>query len=178
MSKSSLYFYPITSQHYFSNRKTHLCQWITQWWQQITVKEHLFGDFSLTHLTSGFYTYPTDTLNFTCHPLNGPEMCAVDDFQCLIFGNSQSPHKFTGNPKIVSHPTSSQKILKQQIKIYICIVHHLRVNGTGQYLTRQRKNFLDIYSCHMTYPTHIRPSFMMTYYSPNILQQNLSPFNY
>ena len=40
--------------------------------------------------------------------------CAVDNFQLLIFGNSQSPDKFTGKPTIVSHPTSSQEILKHK----------------------------------------------------------------
>ena len=53
-------------------------------------------------------------------------MCAVDYFQCLIFGNSQSYDKFVGKPKLVSHPTSSQEILKQQINFYIHIAYHLR----------------------------------------------------
>ena len=47
-------------------------------------------------------------------PPPSPTTCAVDDFQRLRFGDSQSPNKFTGNPKIVSHPTSSQEILKHK----------------------------------------------------------------
>ena len=43
-----------------------------------------------------------------------PNTCAVDDFQRLRFGNSQSPEKFTGNPKIFSHPISSQESLKHK----------------------------------------------------------------
>ena len=63
-----------------------------------------------------------------------PTTYAVDNFQHLVFGNSQSPDKFTGKPKT-------------QINIYIYITHHLtiyKVNGTSQYLPRQKK-------------THIRP---------------------
>ena len=43
-----------------------------------------------------------------------PTICAVNDFQCLRFGNSQSPNKFTRKPKIVIHTTSSQEILKHK----------------------------------------------------------------
>ena len=43
-----------------------------------------------------------------------PTTCEVDNFQPLIFGNGQSPEKFTGKPKIVSHLTSSQEILKHK----------------------------------------------------------------
>ena len=52
-----------------------------------------------------------------------PTTCAVDDFRLLIFGNSHSPDKLTGNPK-------------SQINIYLYIVHHLpiyEVNGASQY---------------------------------------------
>ena len=62
---------------------------------------------------------------------------------CLRFGDIQSPDKFTGNPKIVSHLTSSQEILNTQINIYIYIAHHLdiyEVNFTAQYLPRQQKH--------------------------------------
>ena len=51
------------------------------------------------HLTFGSCTSPTDTFTFTYHPFNGPGMCAVEIFQRLRFGNSQSPDKFTGKPK-------------------------------------------------------------------------------
>ena len=43
-----------------------------------------------------------------------PTTCTVDYLQPLIFGNSQSTDKFTGNPRIVSHPTSSQERLKHE----------------------------------------------------------------
>ena len=33
--------------------------------QQITVKEHIFGEFALATLTFGSYTSPTDTFPFT-----------------------------------------------------------------------------------------------------------------
>ena len=56
-----------------------------------------------------FYTFP-----FTYHPFNGPGMCAVDNLQRLRFGNIQSPEKFTGKPKIVSLPTSSQESVKHK----------------------------------------------------------------
>ena len=35
--------------------------------QQITVQEHIFGEFAITPLTFGPCTYPTDTLPFTYH---------------------------------------------------------------------------------------------------------------
>ena len=48
----------------------------------------------------------------TCFP--SPTTCALDDIQRLIFDNSQLPDKFTGKPKIVSHPKSSQGSLKHK----------------------------------------------------------------
>ena len=45
----------------------------------------------------------------------------VDNSQHLIFGNSQSPGKFTGKPKIVNHPTSSQEILKQKSTLTVIL---------------------------------------------------------
>ena len=47
-------------------------------------------------------------------PFNGTGMWSVENFQRLIFGNSQSPDKFTGKPKIVSLPTSSQESVKHK----------------------------------------------------------------
>ena len=35
--------------------------------QQITVQEHIFGEFALAPLTFGPFTSPTDTFPFTCH---------------------------------------------------------------------------------------------------------------
>ena len=125
---SSLYFYSITSQHNISNRKIQLCQGRTEWCQQITVQEHLFDEFVLVHLTFGSCTSPTETSPFTYHPFNGPGMCAVDNFQRLIFGNSQSPENFKRKPEIVSLPTSFTGKCKIQINVYVYIYieHHLR----------------------------------------------------
>ena len=84
------------------------------------MEEHLFGEFALVHLTFGLYISPNATSPFT----------AVDGFQRLIFGNSQSLEKFTGKPRT-------------QIKIYIYIAHHTsinEVNGIAQYLSRQQKH--------------------------------------
>ena len=96
---SSLSFYLISSQRDFSNRKKQWCQGRTKWCQKITVLEHLVGEFALVHLNFGSCTSPTDTFPFTYHPFNGPGMCAVDNLQRLIFGNSRSPDKFTGTRK-------------------------------------------------------------------------------
>ena len=65
-----------------------------------------------------------------------PGMYAVGNFQRLIFGNIQSPNKFTGKPKIVSLPTSSQESVKE--KSMFMFTFTLRtiyeVNGTAWYL--------------------------------------------
>ena len=98
--------------------------------------EHLFSEFALAHPTFGLCTYPTETFHFTYHPFNGPEMCAVDNFQRSIFGNSQSPEKFTGKPKIVSLPTSSQESVQQKythtFTFKLCNIYE--INSTDQYL--------------------------------------------
>ena len=54
-----------------------------------------------------------------------PITCAVDGFQHFRLGNSQSPNKFTGKPKIVSHPTSSQERLKLKstFTFTLCIIY-------------------------------------------------------
>ena len=135
---SYLYLYPINLQREFSNCKTQLCQGRTQWCQEIIVKEHIFGEFALVHLTFGSCPSPTETSPFTHHSFNGPDMCAVDHLQRLIFGNSQSPNKFTEKSKIVSIPTSSQESVKQ--KSMFMFIFKLRtiyvVNDTAQYLER------------------------------------------
>ena len=90
----------------------------TQWCQQITVQEHLFGEFALVHLTFGSCTSPTDTFPFTYHPFDSPGMCTVDNLQGLIFGNSQSPDKFTGNPKrttITTKPPIVRRIRREEV---------------------------------------------------------------
>ena len=61
--------------------------------QQITVKEHLLGEFALTPLTFEPCTSPTDTFPFTYHflsvsipiseSLNWSPICQVDNFQRL-----------------------------------------------------------------------------------------------
>ena len=109
---SSPSFYPIILQRKFYNSKKQLYQGITQWCQKITVQEHLFGEFTLVHLTFGLCTSPTDNSSFTYHSFNGPNMCAVENFQRLRFGNSQSTDKFKGKPKIVSLPKISQQCLR------------------------------------------------------------------
>ena len=135
----SLYFYPINSQREFSNCKTHLCQGRTRLCQQITVKEHISGEFALVRLTFGLCKSPTDTLPFIYHPFNVPGVCAVDNLQRLIFGHIQSSNKSTGNPKKVSLPTSSQEIPKTH-KSSFMFTFTLRtiyeVKGTSQYLER------------------------------------------
>ena len=54
------------------------------------------------HLTFGLCTPPTDTFPFTYHPFNGPNICRVENSQCLRFGNSCSPEKFTVNLKRIT----------------------------------------------------------------------------
>ena len=83
------------------------------------MQEHIFGDYALVHLTFGSCTYPTDTFTFTYHPFNGPGMCTVDNFQHLIFGNSQSPNKFTGKHKITTittKPPMGRRIRRQEVE--------------------------------------------------------------
>ena len=75
---------------------------------------------------------PTDTSYFIYHPFNGPSMYTVDNFQCLRFGNSQSPDKFIGKPKIVSLPTSSHESVKHKSTFMLTFTLHTiyEVNGT------------------------------------------------
>ena len=72
-----------------------------------------------------------------------PTTCAVDDFQRLRFDNSQSPDKFTGKPKIVSHPTSSQESLKHKwtFKFKFCTIYEF--NGTSRYLIQGHPSMKD-----------------------------------
>ena len=136
--RSSLYFYPISSQRDIYNRKTQLFQERTQWCQQIIAQEHIFGEFALVHLTFGSCTYPTDTFPFTYQSFKGPGMCAVENFQGFIFGNSRSPNKFIGKPKIVSLTTSSQEILKHKSMLTFTFILRTiyEVNDTAQYIER------------------------------------------
>ena len=136
---SSLFFYPITLQREFSNRKTQLCQGRTQWCQQITVQEYLFGGFVLVHLTFGSCTSPTEKFPFAYFSFSGPGIYVVDNIQRLIFGNSQSPEKFTGEGKT-----------QIKIYVYICILHHLQ----GQWHIPISRNVL---TCHwyQRYPRRI-----------------------
>ena len=46
---------------------------------------------------------------------SSPTTCMLDNFQRLIFGNSQSPNKFTGNPKTFSHLKISQERQKHKL---------------------------------------------------------------
>ena len=80
------------------------------------MQEYIFGDFTLVNITFGLWNSPTDTFPFTYQPFDGPGMRAVDNFQFLIFGNSQSPNKFTGKQKrtTITTKTSMGKILRLQ----------------------------------------------------------------
>ena len=61
--------------------------------QQITVQEHLFGEFALAPINFGSRSSPTDTFTFThpftsvsipiSKPLNCSPICAVENFQCF-----------------------------------------------------------------------------------------------
>ena len=79
-----------------------------------------------------------------------PTTFVVDNFQRLRFGNSQSPDKFTGNPKT-------------QINIYIYIAHHLpiyEVNGTDLYQGHLSTKGLDLPPIlTQSSPHYFRPSF-------------------
>ena len=115
---SSLSFYPITSQHEFSNRKTQFYQGRTKWCQQITVQEHIFVELALVHLNFCPCTSPTDTFPLIYHPFNGPGICVVYNVQHFIFDNSQSPDKFTKKPKrktITTKPPIGRIIRQQKV---------------------------------------------------------------
>ena len=102
-------------------------------------------------------------------------MCAVDNFQHFIFGNSHSYDKFTGKTKIVSHLTSSQEILKQQINVYVYIVYHLRGQWDSLISPHTAKiPLLDSYSFPVTCPTHVRPYCLTKNHPPNMFQQHIS----
>ena len=108
-------------------------------------------------------------------PFNVRIMCAVDDFQRFIFGNSQSSNKFSGNTKIVSHPTSSQESLKQKVDFYIYIAHHLRGQWHIPISPQTAKTpFLGSYYFPVICPTHIIPSCLTKNHPPNTLQRHLS----
>ena len=55
---------------------------------------------ALTYLNFTLRTSPTENFPITPHPFNGCAICKVDNFQRLIFGNSQPPEKLTRNPKM------------------------------------------------------------------------------
>ena len=95
------YFYVISSQCKFSNRKNSCVReelidlpfFLQTQLQQITVQEHLFGEFALALLTFGPCTSPTETSTFTyhflyvyitiCQCLNCSPICAVENLQRL-----------------------------------------------------------------------------------------------
>ena len=93
-----------------------------------------FGEFALVRLTFGLCTYPTDTPPFTYHPFNGPGMYAVENFQRLRFGNSQSPDKFTGKPKrttITTKPPMGRIIRRHEVGEYGMNVEVAEERGIG-----------------------------------------------
>ena len=57
-------------------------------------------------------TFARATTQYTDLP--SPTTCMVEDFRRLRFVNIQSHKKFTGKPRIVSHPKSSQESLKHK----------------------------------------------------------------
>ena len=82
------------------------------------MQEYILGEFVLVQLTFGSCTSPNYTFPFICHSFNGPGMCTVDNFQRLIFGNSQSPDKFTGKTKrtkITTNPPMGIRIRRQEV---------------------------------------------------------------
>ena len=135
----SLYISPITFHHDVSNHITQLYQGRTQRCQKLTLEEHIFGQFALAHLTFGSCTSPTYTFPFTYLSFKGTGMWTVDNFQHLIFGNSQSPNQFTGNPKIVIHLTSVQDSPKHKSRFTFTLSTIYEVNGTARCLPRQIK---------------------------------------
>ena len=140
---SSQYFYPITSQHEFSNRKTQLCQGIISdvvFFLPTQLQKSLWNFFLWFH-TRAPYLW---SVHLPDRHSPSPTTCAVDDFQRLRFGNSQSPEKFTGKPKIVSHPTSSQEMLKQKsiFTFTLCTIYpSTRSMACRIVASRGRKNF-------------------------------------
>ena len=92
--------------------------------QQITVGEHFFVQFKRAHLKN-ICAPPQLTIS------PSPTTCAVDYLQRLIFGNSQSPENFTGNPKIVNQPTSSQEIWKHKPTFTFTLCNIYKVNDTA-----------------------------------------------
>ena len=141
---------------------TNNCARTSLWWVH-THPHHLW--FVYIHNCHYFFTY---------HLFNRRRICTVDNFKCLGFGNIQSHEKLTGNPKIVSHPKISQESLKQKIIIYTYIVNHIQGQWHIPISTHTEKPiFLEIYSCHMTCPTHIRPSCLMNNHHPNTLKLQL-----
>ena len=85
-----------------------------------------------------FVHLPNWNFSLAYHPFNGQVMCEVDNFQRLIFGNSRSPKNFTGKPKIVSLPTSSQESVKHKstftFKFTLRTIY--KVNVTAWYIER------------------------------------------
>ena len=96
---STLSFYLIISHCEFFNRKksgvkeelSNILSFHMTQLQQITVEEHIFGEFALANLTFGMCTSTTDTVPFTyeflslpssnSHPLKCSPIYRVDNFQ-------------------------------------------------------------------------------------------------
>ena len=95
---------------------------------------------SLHSRTSHLVRAPPQLNFFFAYPsFNGCAVFEVDDFQRLIFDNSQSSNNFSGKPKTVSHPTISQESLEQKSMFTFTLRTIYKVNGTDRYLPRQRK---------------------------------------
>ena len=97
--KTSLYFYIITLQREFSNSKTQLCQVRTQWCQKNHCARTYFWLVCACAPHLLFIQLPHWYFSFTYQPFKGPVVYVVENFQCLIFFNCQSPDKITVNLK-------------------------------------------------------------------------------
>ena len=133
--------------------------------QKITVQEHIFGEFSLAPFSFGSCTSPTDTLPSTYHYFNDSFMCAVYDFQRLIFDNSQPPKNLTGNPK-----TKNQRLHCKPYTPSTRSMEQPNIYPDSENIPLGRL-FLP-----RDMLTHIRPSFLTTNHPLKTLQQHLSLF--
>ena len=89
------------------------------------MEKYIIGEFALVQLTFGSCTSPTDTFPLTYHPFNCLDVCAVDNFQRLRFGNSRSPDN-------VKH---------KSMFMFSFTFHTIYgVNGTDQYTERCSPN--------------------------------------
>ena len=64
------------------------------------------------------------------------------------------------------------------MNVYIYIAHHIRGQWHRPISPQTAKApFLDSYYCHVTCPTHIRPSCLITNHPQKMFQRHISPFH-